>query len=395
VSQPRGVPKGDEVGEPGHQHVEAVAADDLVVIGLSLSSSWGNGHATTYRALLGGLASIGQRVLFLERDVPWYAGNRDLPDPDFCELAFYTSTEDLRQRFQQRIARAGSVIIGSYVPDGIAAIDIVLGAARGPIGFYDIDTPVTLAALDAGEETYLSARQIPELDLYFSFTGGPTLDRLRHKFGARRPCALYCAVDEARYRAVDCPPRWDLGYLGTYSPDRQPALERLLLEPARRLPDMRFVVAGPQYPRDIEWPANVERVEHLPPANHAAFYAAQRFTLNITRAAMITAGWSPSVRLFEAAACGTPIISDRWPGLADLLPECDAILIADDTDAVVAALANLTEPARRRIGQRARAIVSDGHTGAARAADLLRHIRSVGADQTSMLRGSLHADLAR
>jgi spore maturation protein CgeB len=350
--------------------------EDIVVIGLSLSSSWGNGHATTYRALLRGLASVGQRVLFLERDVPWYAANRDLPNPDFCELAFYTSPDDLRERFQQRIAGAGAVIVGSYVPDGIAVIDTVLANACGVTAFYDIDTPITLAALDVGQESYLAARQIPELDLYFSFTGGPTLGRLRETFGARRPRSLYCAVDEARYQPIDSPALWDLGYLGTYSPDRQPALERLLLEPARRLPDHRFVVAGPQYPSAIEWPANVERIEHLPPADHAAFYAAQRFTLNITRAAMIAAGWSPSVRLFEAASCATPIISDRWPGLTDLLPEREAILIADDTSAVVATLSAFGEPERRRVGQRARTIVLADHTGSARARELCQHVGS-------------------
>jgi spore maturation protein CgeB len=351
--------------------------DDLIVLGLSLSSSWGNGHATTYRALLRGLASMGQRVLFLERDVPWYAANRDLPAPDFCELGFYDSVDDLRERFGRRIAGAGAIIVGSYVPDGVAVLDMVLGCATGVTGFYDIDTPITLAALDQGAETYLAVRQIPQLDLYFSFTGGPTLDRLGRTFRARRPVALYCSVDEALCQPVEAEPRWDLGYLGTYSPDRQPALDRLLLEPARRLPHRRFVVAGPQYPNDIDWPVNVERLEHLAPVEHAAFYRRQRFTLNITRAAMIAAGWSPSVRLFEAASCGTPIISDRWPGLTELFPDDEAILIADDTNSVVAALETMPEAGRQRIGQQARAIVLAGHTGKARAGELLRHVRAL------------------
>ena len=348
--------------------------EELVFIGLSLSSSWGNGHATTYRALLRGLAATGQKVLFLERDVPWYAANRDLVDPDFCELGFYRSTDQLMQTFGSRIADARAVIVGSCVPDGITVLDLVLERARGMTAFYDIDTPITLAALDKGAVDYIAARQIPRLDLYFSFSGGPILDRLANDFGARRPRALYCAVDDAQWCPMAAEPRWDLGYLGTYSPDRQPALERLLLQPARRLPQMRFVVAGPQYPASVDWPDNVERLEHVAPADHAAFYGAQRFTLNITRAAMIAAGWSPSVRLFEAAACGTPIIGDRWNGLTELLPEHEAMLIADHPDNIVSALTGVAEPDRQRIGQCARSIVLNGHTGEARANELLRYI---------------------
>ncbi len=344
---------------------------ELVFIGLSLSSSWGNGHATTYRALLRGLAAIGEKVLFLERDVPWYAANRDLPDPDFCELGFYASVDELTQRFGSRIAGARAVIVGSYVPDGIAVLDFVLERAMGVTAFYDIDTPITLAALDRGAEDYVAIRQIPLLDLYYSFTGGPTLDRLARDFGARRPRALYCAVDETRWRPMTADERWDLGYLGTYSPDRQPALGRLLLQPARRLPQMRFVVAGPQYPAGIEWPDNVERLEHVAPSDHAAFYAAQRFTLNVTRAAMLEAGWSPSVRLFEAAACGTPIISDRWRGLADFLPERQAILVADETDDVVSALTSMPDTGRRAVAECARTMVLANHTGKARARQML------------------------
>jgi spore maturation protein CgeB len=349
-------------------------SNELVFIGLSLSSSWGNGHATTYRALLRGLAAIGQKVLFLERDVPWYAANRDLPDPDFCELGLYVSVDELARKFGPRIAGARVVIVGSYVPDGIAVLDLVLEQATGVTAFYDVDTPVTLAALDEGAADYIAIRQIPRVDLYYSFTGGPMLDRLAGEFGARRPRPLYCAVDETRWCPMAADPRWDLGYLGTYSPDRQPALDRLLLQPARRLPRMRFVVAGPQYPDGIDWPDNVERLEHVAPVDHAAFYAAQRFTLNITRAAMIEAGWSPSVRLFEAASCGTPIISDRWPGLSNLLPEREAVLIADGTDDVMSVLTSIADTDRRARADRARTIVLADHTGTARACQLVREV---------------------
>jgi spore maturation protein CgeB len=350
---------------------------NLVFLGLSLSSSWGNGHATTYRALLRGLAERGHRLLFLERDVPWYATSRDLPHPDFCDLAFYHGLADLRARFGGRIATADAVIVGSYVPDGIAVLDLVNEMAGGVRAFYDIDTPITVAALQQDRCEYLAVRQLPELNLYLSFTGGPLLTYLAQCFGVHHPRALYCAVDPELYRPQDMRSAWDLGYLGTFAPDRQPALERLLLEPARRLPQCRFVVAGPQYPGSIAWPANVERIEHLPPAEHVAFYCRQRFTLNITRADMARAGWSPSVRLFEAAACGTPIISDRWAGLHELLPDGDAILIADTTDDVTHALNGIGEAQRARIGETARQIALARHTGAARARELEQHLRGI------------------
>jgi spore maturation protein CgeB len=335
----------------------------LIVLGLSLSSSWGNGHATTFRALLAAFAARGHEVLFLERDVPWYADHRDLPDPDFCELAYYESIAGLAD-WREAIAAADAVMVGSYVPDGIAVGAFVQAQARGLTAFYDIDTPVTLAALDRGTCNYLSREGIAGYDLYFSFSGGPVLNRLEEHYGAHAARALYCSVDTARYRPVEGTTRWDLSYLGTYSPDRQPTLERLLLEPARQRPDLSFAVAGPQYPVDIDWPANVARIEHLPPAEHAAFYSASRFTLNVTRADMIAAGWSPSVRLFEAGACGTPIISDRWDGIETLFRPGEAIILADTAEDVIAAL---DRPARA-IGAAARAVVLEGHSAEVRAA---------------------------
>lgn len=348
----------------------------LVVLGLSLSSSWGNGHATTYRALLRGLAARGHRITFLERDVPWYASNRDLAAPDFCTLRLYRDLAELDRLHGAEIADADAVIVGSFVPEGAAVVDYVLGAAHGVRAFYDIDTPVTLAGLASGATDYILARQIPKLDLYLSFSGGRVLDRLREEFGARRPAAFFCSVDETLYHPLDAPQRWDLGYLGTYSPDRQKGLDQLLLEPARRLPEMRFVVAGAQYPADIDWPANVERIEHVAPRDHAAFYARQRFTLNLTRADMITAGWSPSVRLFEAGACGTPILSDRWRGLTHLLP--DAVCVVDDTQAVIDAL-HAGPELGRRLADAARALVLERHTGRARACQLEAELAAVDA----------------
>ena len=346
----------------------------LVVLGLSLSSSWGNGHATTYRSLLRAFAARGHAVTFLERDVPWYGGlHRDLAEPDFCRLAFY---DDLRglDAFRDEVADADAVIVGSYVPEGRAVGAWAQAQAGGVTAFYDIDTPVTVAALERGDCDYLAPELIPGYDLYLSFTGGPMLGRLAAEFGSPGPRAFYCCVDPDRYRPWAGEARFDLSYLGTYSDDRQPVLERLLLEPARRAPGLRFCVAGPQYPVSVDWPANVTRFEHVGPADHSEFYGVSRFTLNVTRADMVRAGWSPSVRLFEAAACGTPILSDPWDGLDAIFADGRDILVARDGDAVLDALTRMGEPERRALGAAGQARVLAAHTAAHRAAELEGYI---------------------
>jgi spore maturation protein CgeB len=342
----------------------------IVILGLSITSSWGNGHATTYRGLVRELCARGHKVLFLERDVPWYAAARDLPRPPNGRTELYRSVDELEDRFAATVRQADLVIVGSYVPDGIAVGQWVIETARGITAFYDIDTPVSLAMLEAGRNPYLSPALIRLYRLYLSFTGGPLLKKLEGEYGSAMARPLYCSFDPGEYFPEARSERWELGYMGTYSSDRQPPLEELLFEPARRLPNARMVVAGPQYPDGIDWPRNVARVEHLPPAEHRAFYNEQGFTLNLTRADMIRAGYSPSVRLFEAAACGRAIISDYWPGLEEFLKPGEEILIASTADEVLRYLAEIGERERREIGARARARVLAEHTAAHRAAEL-------------------------
>jgi spore maturation protein CgeB len=346
----------------------------IVILGLSITSSWGNGHATTYRSLVRELSARGHEVLFLERDVPWYAANRDLLAPPYARIELYSSVGELQARFGDEVRQADVVIVGSYVPEGVAVGEWVTTTARGITAFYDIDTPVTLAKLAQGDTEYVSPALVRRYDLYLSFTGGPTLERLEKEYGAPRARPLYCAVDPKLYFPERREARWALGYLGTYSPDRQPALTALLLEPARRWAQGRFVVAGPQYPPTIAWPANVCRIEYLPPDEHRAFYTEQRFTLNITRADMVQAGYSPSVRLFEAAACATPIISDLWEGLETFFVPGAEILIARDPEEALHYLREVPETERTTLGLRARARVLAEHTAAHRAAALESYI---------------------
>ena len=346
---------------------------DVVILGLAVTSSWGNGHATTYRGLIKGLAARGHRVLFLERDAEWYAGNRDMPHPAGARTELYQAFEDLPGRFEREISEARLVIVGSFVPEGIRVGEWALAVARGTTAFYDIDTPVTMAKLADGSCDYVSPELIRRYQLYLSFTGGPLLRHIESHHGSPMARALYCSVDPEQYLPIQQSTRWDLGYLGTYSDDRQPALDELMLHPARLWRRGRFMVAGPLYPKSIAWPANVRREIHLSPREHPAFYASQRFTLNVTRAAMKLAGYSPSVRLFEAGACGTPVISDWWDGLDTLLTPGREVLIASKADDSLRLMTDLPEEQRLAIGEAARRRILAEHTPLQRAAQLESH----------------------
>jgi spore maturation protein CgeB len=341
----------------------------IVILGLSVTSSWGNGHATNYRALLRALVEGGDEVLFLERDVPWYAAHRDLAAPPWGRTVLYRSLEELAVH-ADALRRADLILVGSFVAEGVAVAEWALRESGGATAFYDIDTPVTLEKLRRGEQEYLTPELIPRFDLYLSFTGGPVLDTLREQAGARRPVFFPCFVDPSAYTPREIPDRWALSYLGTYAAGRQPAVEELLLAPARARAHESFVVAGPMYPAEITWPANVERIEHLPPGEHPAFYCASRFTLNLTRPEMRAVGHSPSVRLFEAAACGTVIVSDRWAGLSDVLEPGHEILVADGSADVIRLLEEVGPAQREGIAAAARARVLREHTAQRRVEQL-------------------------
>ena len=345
----------------------------LVVFGLTISSSWGNGHATTYRALLRAFRERGHEITFYEWDAPWYSGNRDMARPGFVDLKLYEEWNAVAPRALAEAKEADAVIVGSYVKDGPRVIDALAEAGVDPLFFYDIDTPVTVAALRTGGTEYLRPDQVPLFTRYLSFTGGPFLHEvLERELGAREARPLYCSVDVDRYQPTEIDPLLvsDLAYMGTYAPDRQPVLERYLLEPARRMPERKFYVAGPQYPADTAWPQNVLHNPHLPPSLHPVFYSSARWQLNATRADMVAAGWSPSVRLFEAAACGAAIISDRWPGIDHFLTPGTEILLPSTTEEVVQILADTHDDDRRAIGLAARARIVAEHTAEHRAEEL-------------------------
>jgi spore maturation protein CgeB len=342
----------------------------LVVFGLSVSSSWGNGHAVLWRALIRALAERGHRTVFFERDVPYYARHRDLVALAGGRLALYRDWAAVLPEAEREVAGADAAIVTSYCPDAPAAGELALAAPCLSV-FYDLDTPVTLARLAAGEPVdYIGPEGLARFDLVLSYTGGGALTALKERLGARLVMPLYGSVDPQHYRPASPPtPRAALSYLGTYAADRQDALDRLLIEPARRLPAARFLIGGAQYPDDFPWRPNIAFLGHVMPRDHPRFYAAARATLNVTRGAMAASGWCPSGRLFEAAACAAAILSDGWDGLDAFFEPQREIVVVHDSEDVLAALA-LGDAELARIGERARRRALAEHTAARRAAEL-------------------------
>ncbi|TPM56936.1 glycosyltransferase [Mesorhizobium sp. B2-2-4] len=346
----------------------------MVIFGLTVTSSWGNGHATLWRGLIRALARYGWSITFFERNTPYYAGARDLDQLDGGNIVLYPDWEDIRRVAEQTIKQSDVVIVTSYCPDAVDASRLAQQACRGLRVFYDLDTPITLARLDQGERPpYFGPEGLADFDLVLSYTGGSAIDALKSVLGARHVVPLYGHVDPDQHRPAVPRPEFagDLSYLGTYAADRQAGVEKLLVRPAALLPDHRFIIGGAQYPQEFPWSDNIFFVRHLPPADHPAFFSSSRLTLNVTREAMAQKGWCPSGRLFEAAACGVPIVTDTWPGLSSFFEPGSEILLAYDTDDVIAAL-KLPSHELDAIRSRARERVLDEHTSTRRAAELDR-----------------------
>jgi spore maturation protein CgeB len=350
----------------------------LVVFGLSISSSWGNGHATLWRGLCRALALASHHVVFFERDTPYYRDTRDLHELESGKLVLYPGWDEVRAQAKAELDTADAVIVTSYCPDGVAAAELCMSAARPVRVFYDLDTPVTLAALESGQRPpYIGEPGLADFDLVLSFTGGPALTLLEERLGARHVAALYGHVDPLVHRPMRRDPRFrgDLSYLGTYSADRQALVDELLLAPAALLPAQRFVLGGSLYPDAACFPPNLVHHTHVPPSEHAAFFCSSRMTLNITRETMSRLGYCPSGRLFEAAACGVPLLSDWFEGLDQFFEPGHEIAVVQSREDVLRAMAAGEGELLARAG-RARQRVLAQHTAQVRATELERLLAS-------------------
>jgi spore maturation protein CgeB len=350
---------------------------NIVVFGLSISSAWGNGHATLWRGLVTGLDALGHSVLFFEKDVPYYAAHRDLETlPGQSRLVLYSSIEEVAPLARAALRSCDAAMVTSYCPDAERASEWVLASGASCRAYYDLDTPVTLERVWRGEAVpYVPSCGLGGFDLVLSYTGGAALAGLRDALGARRVRPLYGSVDPAAHRPSPAREAWAGGcsYLGTYAADRQDALDTLFLAPARARPGTRFVLGGSMYPEGFPWSENLWYLAHVPPADHPSFYASSPLTVSVTRAAFKELGACPSGRLFEAAACGAPVLSDRWHGIERFYEPGEEILVADTTEQALRAI-ELDRDVLARIGRRARERTLDEHTALHRARELVAHL---------------------
>jgi spore maturation protein CgeB len=346
----------------------------LVIFGLTLSSSWGNGHATLWRGLIHGLAVGGHEVVFFEHDVPYYAAHRDVTALSDGQLILYDDWGSVLPQARHHTRDADAVIVTSYCPDAITASRLIFDEGTHALRvFYDLDTPVTLARVEAGDSVdYLPSNGLRDFDLVLSYTGGAALTALQERLGAREVAPLYGHVDPEVHHPVPVngEARSALSYLGTYAHDRQETLLRLFIEPAKLRPADRFVLGGSGYPQDFPWQPNIWFVRHIAPAGHATFFSSSRLTLNVTRADMAAMGFCPSGRLFEAAACGAPLLTDSWPGLEEFFTPGEEILVARSTEDAVAAV-DSSAAMLGRIARAGRERTLAEHTSAHRAGQLI------------------------
>jgi spore maturation protein CgeB len=344
----------------------------IVIFGLSISSAWGNGHATLWRGLCRELINRGHNIVFFERDVDYYRKHRDYTQMPGGELILYNWWQDTAPTAAHHLAEADVGIVTSYCPDGLDATDLVLTSSARLHVFYDLDTPVTLARVAAGETlSYVGPGGYSGFDLVLSYTGGRALDDLKARLGARQAEPLYGSVDPEVHRPSPPVDEFlaDFSYLGTYAIDRQAPLEQFFLEPAKRLIDRKFLIGGSQYPQDFPWLPNVFHREHVTPPEHSAFYCSSPLTLNITRKAMADSGWCPSGRLFEASACKCAVISDWWEGLDYFYTPGQDVFICRTTEDVIRTM-QLPEVRIREVAENARKRTLERHTAAHRAAEM-------------------------
>lgn len=352
---------------------------DLVIIGRSILSSVDNPSAGLYRGLINELAQHGHRTTFLEHTAPGHVQFRDMLRSPYCEVWTYPDTQHLLEEYTALIQAADVVMMGSGVKDAEDIAVWISEEARGITIYYDTDLHRTTESLRAAKKKgdCLSCRTIVNFNLFLSTTGGPALQQLAKDNGLQFARPLYESVDPFDFYRTDTDKTYELGFIGNYKADRSATLKALLFEPAEFTPARNFALAGSGYPDQETWPGNMTYLTHLPETNLVDFYNRQLCTLVVSRTDRQEMGYTPTRRLLSAAACGVPVLTSNWKGLADFLEPQREVYTVHDRQSVLDVLYGTDESQRRKIGSQARQRILEQHTISHRAQELLGYLSEV------------------
>ena len=343
----------------------------IAFYGSSLLSSYWNGAATYYRGVLRALAGRGHEITFYEPDAFERQQHRDIDPPEWARSVVYPATEEALRGVLAEAGRADVVVKASGV--GVFDRELLEGVIREARKdaltiFWDVDAAATLDEMRA-DPAHPVRRALPDLDLVFTYGGGPPVIEAYRGFGARECLPIYNALDPQTHHPVPPDPVFacDLAFLANRLPDRERRVEEFFLRPAALLPDKRFLIGGNGW-HDKPVPHNVHAIGHVGTAQHNAFNCTPLAVLNVARDSMAEVGFSPATRVFEAAGAGACLITDAWEGIGMFLEPNREVLVARDGQDVAEQLAALTPNRAKAIGQAALRRVLAEHTYELRAA---------------------------
>lgn len=337
----------------------------IAFYGSSLLSSYWNGAATYYRGVLKALADHGHAITFYEPDAFDRQQHRDIDPPEWVRSVVYPATDEGLRSVLAEAGDADVVVKANGV--GVYDRELLEGVIRGANPnalkiFWDVDAAATLDEMRADPAHPVRAA-LPDLDMVFTYGGGPPVVDAYTGFGARRCEPIYNALDPSTHHPVAPDPRFacDLAFLGNRLPDREARVEEFFIRPAERLSDRRFLIGGNGWP-DRQMPGNVQVRGHVYTHEHNAFNCTPRAVLNVARDSMAAVGFSPATRVFEAAGAAACLITDAWEGIEQFLTPNAEVLVARDGQDVAEHVEALTEDRARAIGEAARARIVAEHT---------------------------------
>ncbi|HYE33879.1 CgeB family protein [Methylocaldum sp.] len=356
----------------------------VAFFGSSLVSSYWNGAATYYRGLIRALSVLGYRTTFYEPDAFERQQHRDIANPTWADTVVYPATEQGVSKALEAARQADILVKAS----GVGVFDewlerevLSLQAPNRTVIFWDVDAPATLERVQQNPDDPFRTL-IPRYDIILTYGGGPPVVEAYRALGARDCVPVYNALDPATHYPVPPDPRLaaNLAFLGNRLPDREARVHEFFFEPAKHLPEARFLLGGSGWECNAPALSNLRYRGHVYAREHNAFNCSSRMILNINRSSMARFGYSPATRVFEAAGAGACIVTDAWEGIEQFLEPDREILVARTGDDVIRYLRTISEARARAIGAAGMRRVVAEHTYAHRAAQVHRILNGLAGD---------------